>query len=157
LRAATRFATFDIASARGVHYELGIDVDCDEIIKSGGIAPSDYKYKDYPPEWLRNFMLGLALFNPWQERLKSCDWLCGESRKWQVRQFTREEKRAHRIIRKDWDKETRAYHDGQQTDNPGLFFRLPKSQTGRSQSILTKMMAEHPHPSPLRICPRSIC
>jgi hypothetical protein len=90
----------------------------------------DYKYKDYPPKWLRNFMLGLALFNPRQERLKSCDWLCGESRKWQVHQLTREEKRAHRVIRKDWDKETRAYYDGQQKDNPGLFLDYLRARLG---------------------------
>jgi hypothetical protein len=130
LRAATRFATFDIADARGVHYERGFEMDCDEIIKSGGIEPGNSKYKDYPPKWLRNFMLGLALFNPRQERLKSCDWLCGESRKWQVRQFTLTEERKHTRIWLDWDKETRAYYDGQQKDNPGLFLDYLRARLG---------------------------
>jgi hypothetical protein len=89
LNRTTVNAAGDIGISNGIVYDRVKDESCAENFESGGIEPSTHNYKDYPPAWLRNFMLSLALFNPWQERLKSCDWLCGASRKWQARQFTR--------------------------------------------------------------------
>jgi hypothetical protein len=126
----TGLTTLDIGRSNGIIYDTVKDESCAEDFDSGGIEPNTHNYKDYPPAWLRNFMLSLALFNSRQERLKSCDWLCGESRKWQVRQFTLNEERKHRRIWLDWSKEIRAYYDGQQKDHPGLFLDYLKTKLG---------------------------
>jgi hypothetical protein len=130
LNLVTGSAAANIGRANGIIYDRVKDESCDEDFESGGIIPSDYKYKNYPPAWLRYSMLGLALFNPWQERLKSCDWLCGESRKWQVRKFTREEKLRHLFIRSDWRDEIEAYNQGRKKDHPGLLIDYLRARLG---------------------------
>jgi hypothetical protein len=89
LSRTTGSAVVNIGRSNGIVYDKVNYETCAEDFESGGIEPSEHNYKDYPPAWLRYSILSLALFNPRQERLKSCDWLCGASRKWQARQFTR--------------------------------------------------------------------
>jgi hypothetical protein len=130
LNRVTGSAVVNIGRSNGIIYDTVKDESCAEDFDSGGIEPSTHNYKDYPPAWLRNFMLSLALFNSRQERLKSCDWLCGESRKWQVRQLTREEDRKHLFIRIDWRDEINAYYQGRQKDHPGLLIDYLKARLG---------------------------
>ncbi len=130
LNRTTVNAAGDIGISNGIVYDRVKDESCAEDFESGGLEPNSHIYKDYPPAWLRNFMLSLALFNPWQERLKSCDWLCGASRKWQVRQLTWAEERKHTRIWLEWTKEISLYYQGEQKNHPGLFIDYLKARLG---------------------------